>query len=167
MKRKWTEGGRSATSDGGFLFKERILPPRLFVAAIAFMIGLHFVEPVKHLLAAPWTWVGGAPALAGLVLNLWADALFKRNGTAVAPFADSTAFITDGPFSFTRNPKYLGMVLTLLGLGILLGSLTPFVVPILFAVILDRRYIAAEEAKMEQTFGAAYVAYRQRVRRWI
>jgi len=152
---------------GALLAGERILPPRLFVAAIAFMVGLHFVEPGPILWGAPWIWLGGVPALVGLVVELRAHALFERAGTPINPFAAPRVLVTEGPFALSRNPLYLGMVLALAGLAILLGSTTPFILVVLFAVIVDRRYIVHEEAALEAAFGDAWRAYGARVRRWI
>ena len=73
----------------------------------------------------------------------------------------------DGPFRFTRNPIYLGMVLLLSGAAVGLGSLSPWFVipPFILAIAFD--VIPAEEAMLTETFGDAYRAYQSRVRRWI
>jgi len=44
-----------------------------------------------------------APVLASLVLNVWADQLFKRAGTAVNPFEPSILLVLKGPFLFTQT----------------------------------------------------------------
>jgi len=62
---------------------------------------------------------------------------------------------------------YLGMVLILLGISILLGSLTPFIVVAAFAVIMEVVFIKAEEQMMEETFGLEYLEYKQKARKWI
>jgi protein-S-isoprenylcysteine O-methyltransferase Ste14 len=54
-----------------------------------------------------------------------------------------------------------------IGIAIILGTLSPFLAVIAFAVLLDRRFISAEERMLEETFGERFRAYRQRVRRWI
>ena len=70
-----------------------------------------------------------------------------------------------GPFAFTCNPMYLGLVLCLLGWAVLLDSLVPFaVVPALFALI-HFRFVLREEPFMAQRFGNLYADYRARVRR--
>jgi protein-S-isoprenylcysteine O-methyltransferase Ste14 len=79
----------------------------------------------------------------------------------------SSALVVDGPFRFTRNPVYLGMVLFLFGVGVLLGSLTPFLVIPLFALVIDRRFVRVEEAMLTKAFGPSYSAYQSRVRRWL
>jgi protein-S-isoprenylcysteine O-methyltransferase Ste14 len=98
---------------------------------------------------------------------LWVAGIFDRAGTTIKPFEESSALVTTGPFRVSRNPVYLGMVLGLLGVAVLAGSLSPFLVIPLFAVLIDRRFIQAEEAQLERTFGASYVAYKSQVRRWL
>jgi protein-S-isoprenylcysteine O-methyltransferase Ste14 len=75
--------------------------------------------------------------------------------------------VLDGPFRFSRNPMYLGMVTLLIGVAIGLGSATPWLVIPAFFFLISKRFIAAEERKMEVEFGAEYLSYRSKVRRWI
>jgi protein-S-isoprenylcysteine O-methyltransferase Ste14 len=75
--------------------------------------------------------------------------------------------MTGGPFGFSRNPMYLGMLIWLVGLAILLGSLIAFLFPILLFLLANFLLIPTEERRMEHQFGKQYVAYRQRVRRWL
>jgi len=103
----------------------------------------------------------------GLGIVFWARSLFTKVGTTVKPFQESSELVVKGPFNVTRNPMYLSMVVFLLGLGILLGSFTPFLVIPIFIWIITQRFIRVEERMLEQRFGASYLAYRARVRRWI
>jgi protein-S-isoprenylcysteine O-methyltransferase Ste14 len=83
------------------------------------------------------------------------------------PFSEPLAFVTAGPFEFTRNPMYLGMLLSLVGWLLRLGSLVPtMVIPCFFALI-HYRFVLREEPFMAEHFGDAYAAYRARVRRWL
>ncbi|MEE8233425.1 MAG: isoprenylcysteine carboxylmethyltransferase family protein, partial [Gammaproteobacteria bacterium] len=92
---------------------------------------------------------------------------FKKSGTAIRPFETSTVLVKGGPYRFTRNPMYLGMVLILIGMAIYLGSLTPwFVIPVFFLII-QEWFIKYEEPFLENTFGKEYQDYKTKVRRWI
>lgn len=62
---------------------------------------------------------------------------------------------------------YVGMVLILVGAAIAWGSVSSWIVPAGFALVLQWRFIAMEEKMLSQEFGAAYEEYRRRVRRWI
>jgi protein-S-isoprenylcysteine O-methyltransferase Ste14 len=147
--------------------QRRLLPPHFLLMAILAMVALHLGLPGRILLARPWTFVGLLPFALGGALTVRAARLFDREKTPVRPFERSTRLVLDGPYRFTRNPMYLGMVVGLLGVGVLLGSLTPFVLPILFALFLQARFIVPEEAMLERLFGADYVAFKGRVRRWL
>ena len=145
----------------------KILPPVYLFVSLALILLLHFLVPLTVIIAYPWSLFGCIPLVIGIVLNLAADKAFKIFNTTVKPFQDSTALITTGVFRISRHPMYLGMILILLGLAILMGSLTPFSVVILFAVCMDRIFIRVEERMLEENFGKAWRQYRAKVRRWI
>jgi len=100
-------------------------------------------------------------------VNLWADRLLKQKGTSVKPFEPTSVLIVDGPFRFSRNPMYLGMVLILAGIALALGTLSPWLVVPVFMWQIMRRFIVAEEAKLAAAFGNRYIEYRRKVRRWL
>jgi len=84
----------------------------------------------------------------------------------VAPTKASTALVTDGIYSWTRNPMYLGLSLILVGIGLATGSAW-FLVALPIAVFaVTKLAIEPEEVYLANKFGAAYEAYKSRVRRW-
>jgi protein-S-isoprenylcysteine O-methyltransferase Ste14 len=143
------------------------LPPVYFLGAGVLMLLLHLGLPGPQLVHWPWRWLGSLPIIGGIALAIAGERAFKRAGTAVLPFSEPSALVTTGPFAFTRNPMYVGLVLCLLGWAVLLGSVVPFaVVPTFFALI-HFRFVLREEPFMAERFGEAYAAYRARVRRWL
>lgn len=143
------------------------IPPVYFLSTGLAMLGLHRAMPIVQLLDWPWRWVGVLPILLGIALAIWGERQFKKAGTAVLPFSKPSALVTTGPFVFTRNPMYLGMMLCLLGWFLALGSLGPILVIPAFALLIHHRFVVREEAFMEQHFGDSYIAYKSRVRRWL
>jgi protein-S-isoprenylcysteine O-methyltransferase Ste14 len=62
---------------------------------------------------------------------------------------------------------YLGMTTALFGLAIFFASIVMLLAPAVFFAVIDRIVIPREEETMERLFGNDYVAYKERVRRWI
>ena len=143
------------------------MPPAYLFAAIAVMVALHFLLPGMKLLPFPWNLLGVGFLGIGVALNLVADKAFKKRQTTVKPFEEPSTLITDGVYNITRNPMYLGFVLVLLGIGVCMGSLVPFAVVPVFAVLIDVVFVRVEERMLENTFGGEWADYRNRVRRWI
>ena len=143
------------------------LPPTYFLSSLVLMAALHLFLPINRLLEMPWSLLGLAPLVPGIWLNLHADKLFKRAGTAVKPHLRSSCLVTEGPYGMSRHPMYLGMTLILIGVWILLGTLSPlFVVPV-FVVCMEALFIRPEERKMERIFEEDWARYRERVGRWL
>jgi protein-S-isoprenylcysteine O-methyltransferase Ste14 len=147
--------------------RKPVLPPTYVYVAIILMVALHFLFPVVRIIPFPWDLLGLIPLAAGVALNLSADSAFRRAKTTVKPFQESAALVTDGVYRISRHPMYLGFVLILLGLAILLGSLTPFFIVPIFAVVMDRVFIAAEERMLAEKFGQSWLDYKAEVRRWV
>lgn len=146
---------------------KRVLPPVYLLISLVAMLGLHYLFPVRQILSSPWRWLGLIPLVVGVVLNLVADFLFKRAGTTVKPFEASAALVKVGVYGISRHPMYLGLVLLTSGVAMLLGSLTPFLIVLVFGLVVDRRFIAAEEVMLEAQFEDEWREYCGRVRRWI
>lgn len=142
------------------------IPPVYLVLAIATMIALDRWLPIAGLLGRPWSYVGVIVIVAGIALAVWGERLFARAGTGIRPFTTSTALIDTGPYRFTRNPMYLGMMLVLFGGFILSGSLSPILVIPIFFWWIHNRFVLPEEAHMERHLGQAYLDYKQSTPRW-
>ncbi|OGT35148.1 MAG: hypothetical protein A2W28_01970 [Gammaproteobacteria bacterium RBG_16_51_14] len=144
----------------------KIIPPVYFLAALALMVGLHHYLPLVQLVAAPVSCAGVILISVGLLVSFWGANAFRKAGTPVKPFEQSTTLVLHGLYRHTRNPMYLGLIVMLVGTGIWLGSLSPFLVVIIFFLIIQEGFIRHEEPFLENIFGDEYRAYRSRVRRW-
>lgn len=146
---------------------QKVLPPTYLLIAIVIMVALHFLFPGAYMISFPWNLSGLIPFGIGCVLNAVADRVFKKVGTTVKPFQQSTTLIRDGVFQLTRNPMYVGFVLILLGIAIFVGSLTPYIVVIIFPILMDRLFIRNEEQMLAERFGEVWREYKRKVRRWV
>ena len=146
-----------------------VSPPVAFAIAI---LGMWLVQDRVNLGRFQFAYQGvlaGALVAIGLVLAAMALVSFKRAGTTANPVnpALSSQLVTSGVYRITRNPMYVGDAIMLAGAGVWLGSAPALVFVVAFIAFIDRAQIAVEEAALEQRFGRAYGAYRQRVRRWL
>jgi protein-S-isoprenylcysteine O-methyltransferase Ste14 len=143
------------------------LPPTYFNLSWITMTILHFTVPVYYFLPIPYNLTGILLMLPGLWMNMWASNYFNKVNTTVKPFQTSTHLVTTGFYRISRHPMYLGMLLILLGIFLLLGSLTPFIVIPVYIALINRKFILPEEKMLLKTFGEDYKNYTQKVRRWI
>jgi protein-S-isoprenylcysteine O-methyltransferase Ste14 len=144
-----------------------LLPPVWFLLSIISMVGLHLVLPVKQLFFPPITYLGLVAIALGIGTVLFCAYLFKRNQTVIVPFQESSYLIRESIFNYSRNPIYLGMIITLVGVGIYLGSFTPVLIIPLFSVLIQELFIKEEERMLEAKFGEEYREYKASVKRWI
>jgi protein-S-isoprenylcysteine O-methyltransferase Ste14 len=93
--------------------------------------------------------------------------MFRRSGQSPIPTRPTPSIIERGPYRFTRNPMYLQMVLVCIGVAVIASSAWIIVLTPVCAWALDRIAIVPEEAYLERKFGASYLAYKRRVRRWL
>ncbi len=145
----------------------RFYPPVIWLLSVVLMVALHYVVPIAKWLAWPWRAFGVLPIAVGMVVGLFAAVHFRRRDTTIIPFEQSSALIVEGPYHYSRNPLYLSMVLILVGIWILLGSLSPVLVIPLFVWWISSRFIAKEERHLELQFGRTYLEYKAKVRRWL
>ncbi len=147
--------------------KKDLLPPQILIIFMAGMVFFHFVFPINKIVFYPLTFLGLAIFLLGMAFSIWTDSFFNKYKTTIKPFEEPTSLITEGPFLFSRHPMYLSFIFILIGLAVMLGSLTPFVFPLLLFLVLEFIYVKKEEEHMKENFGQKYLDYKKRVRKWI
>ena len=149
----------------------RVFPPAVPLVAILAGFGLQYVWPINIGAAIPGLvryWLGGA-ILAGAILLLggWSVLLMRRSGQSENPWKPTTHIIERGPYSFTRNPMYLQMVVACIGVAVILGNVWILLLAFVCAWALQVLAILPEEEYLERKFGEQYLAYKKRVRRWL
>ncbi len=91
----------------------------------------------------------------------------RRAGTTVRPDRGTDHLVTDGPFSFTRNPLYVAGTMLVLGIGLVSGIVWFLLLAILAAFTVQKLAIEREESHLQARFGETYLDYARHVRRWI
>jgi protein-S-isoprenylcysteine O-methyltransferase Ste14 len=145
----------------------KIKPPTYLLISIFIMLALHFLFPVILIVPTGWNLLGVIPLAIGITINLMADKAFHLAETPVCPFEGSSSLVTTGIYGISRNPMYLGFILILIGIAVLLRSLTPYVVVLAFAILMNEAFVSVEERRLASTFGAEWLAYKAHTRRWL
>jgi len=141
-------------------------PPVIFGLAWILGFALEWIAPTGHLLPGWTLTIGRAIAALGIALDVWAMAAMTSAGTNIMPNHSAQHLVTSGPFSFTRNPIYLGNTLFTIGIGLGIGAL--WFLPLAFAaaLLVERLAIRREEVHLASRFGADWTAYAARAPRW-
>jgi protein-S-isoprenylcysteine O-methyltransferase Ste14 len=144
-----------------------IYPPVWLLFGLVAVFSCSEFYPGPRFISLAAQLAGSAIIVAGLLLLISANGLFTKAGTEVIPFREVKTLVTSGVYRYSRNPMYLGMVLVLLGCATTVGATTALLVPPVFMVIIEWRFIRPEEAMLRDLFPDAYAAYCARVRRWL
>ncbi|HEY0849346.1 MAG TPA: isoprenylcysteine carboxylmethyltransferase family protein [Bradyrhizobium sp.] len=145
-------------------------PPIIYLAAIGVGISLNALLPLpwfRQPLSGVLFVLGWLMIVAFVGLNVSAIRTMRRAGTTVRPDRGTDHLVTDGPFSFTRNPLYLAGIMLVLGIGLILGIAWFLLLAILAAFAVQKLAIEREERHLQARFGETYLDYARRVRRWI
>ena len=146
---------------------KQILPPRLFFICCMAMIICSFLFPAGNYLPKPWNNLGFILFFIGLAMVRKIQGRFQTVGTEINTFKPPQKLVTSGLFTYSRNPIYLGFTIALVGVALVVGNLFAFDGLLAFIFAANFWYIPFEEAALEKQFGADYLAYKKKVRRWI
>lgn len=145
-------------------------PPLIFATAlgISWLLGMLIplsvlpasLTVVALMLGAPLCVLAAGIALSGIFA-------FRRAGTHIEPHKPSLVLVDDGPYRFTRNPMYVGLILLMLGISLMVSLDWGLLIAPVFALVLHHGVVLREEAYLENKFGDPYRAYLERTRRWV
>jgi protein-S-isoprenylcysteine O-methyltransferase Ste14 len=89
------------------------------------------------------------------------------NNTTFEAGGNPSSLVTGRPYSYSRNPIYLGFLLIAVGTGTILSSLSAFIAPIIFFLVVNTIIIPFEENRLQKNFSIEYEKYKASVRRWL
>jgi protein-S-isoprenylcysteine O-methyltransferase Ste14 len=113
-----------------------------------------------------WTrGLGVVMIVVGAVLLLAAISWLAHEG--VKPYPPIERLITTGPYAYTRNPMYLGVILILLGQGLLFGSLGVAIYGLCLLAVFHIFEITLDDPFIKKKIGKPYEDYLRDVPGWI
>src|SRR5215831_2331857 len=148
------------TTAGNFLFRYR---NSLFPLACVLLF-LPGPDPFPDPLQAAA--VGAVIAALGQIVRAATIGLryVIRGGRGRRVYAED--LVTEGIYSHTRNPMYVGNLLIMVGVAIASNSWVTLAVAVPLGIFMYTSIVAAEEEYLQARFGAAFSAYCRDVPRW-
>ena len=142
-------------------------PPALYAVTLSIGLVLSFIFPVSFL-SRPVSLLLAVLALIGAGwISTSAFRVMNRAQTAIDPAKPTTAIVSDGVFSLSRNPLYLSLTLLYIAISLLFSVLWALLLLLPLLVVVQIGVIQREEIYLERKFGDEYLRYKAQVRRWI
>ncbi len=117
-------------------------------------------HPVTDLLAGML--IGG-----GLLMMAVAVVQMRQHHTTFIPHKHASFLVTNGVFSHSRNPIYLGDAMVLLGCILHWSAWPSLVLVPLFMWVITDRFIHEEESWLKEDFGPEFDQWSRKTRRWL
>jgi protein-S-isoprenylcysteine O-methyltransferase Ste14 len=136
--------------------------PGIVAFALPIWIGISAHHPVRYLLLA-----ATVLALGTLLLLACVREFYVSGRGTLAPWSPPRHLVTSGPYRWSRNPMYIGVVTILGGWWLLWDSGTLLSYALVVGCVFYVRVLVVEEPWAARHFGAAWQAYRATVPRWI
>ena len=161
--------GKTANTRSPLLLLLRIPVPWVFVLTYVLGAGLEYALPFGAGNGAlPGVSVAGGVLFGmGAVIAGWGLLTFRAACTTTVPGQTSSRLVTWGPYRFSRNPMYIGLIVAYLGEAGILRQVWPVFLLTLTAAYVNWIVIPVEESKLKEVFAEEYDRYRMRVRRWL
>jgi protein-S-isoprenylcysteine O-methyltransferase Ste14 len=135
--------------------------PSLIVAGASYIDGLLGLPRFTPGLAT--TIIALMLIIPGLLLVEWTVKLqFSLGKGTPIPIVATRRLITEGPYSYSRNPMATGTTLVYVGVAIWVGSLSAVALALTYPTFIVAYTKLFEEKELEKRFGSEYLEYKRR-----
>ncbi len=148
----------------------KLSPSTLFLMTFAVSMVLSWYMPWQISLLVDASFVrilGIVLLLVSLTLNTLSYRAFQKYNTPYAPFSEPQVLIQKGIFGLSRNPVYLALILSQLGLAFVFDSIWLVLGSVVLFCALDYLIVPQEEKILAHTFKETYLHYKRVTRRWL
>ncbi|MCR9154101.1 MAG: isoprenylcysteine carboxylmethyltransferase family protein [Bacteroidetes bacterium] len=159
--------GKDAHGYNGKVFSCILLIELLVVSIYAFIPNwLVFLLPIWYLEQDTLIYIGWGLIVSSLLFVWLAQFNMKESWRIGIDEVNKTELVTGGLFTFSRNPVFLGIVTTNIGLFLIVPNAISLLILAVTIVTLNTQ-IRLEEEFLAKEFGSKYSQYKNEVRRWI
>jgi len=159
-------------TDSAHDFLGKVSAPITSLIFIVALVNLFYPEGLQYF--APFTWLeisilkytGFAFIHFALLWIIVAQVQMSNSWRVGIDHSAKTELKTNGLFSVSRNPVFLGMLVTLAGIFFILPNAITLLVATV-SVMLFQVQVRLEEEYLSKTHANTYIVYCKKVRRWI
>lgn len=147
----------------------KVFTALLAVAILLFSVypaGYRYLRPLAYLMKPIIFWAGIALMHVSMLWFIIAQYQMGQSWRIGIDEANQTELKQVGQFGVSRNPIFLGMVVSLLGIFLVLTNLLTAIC-LVSSYLLIAIQIRLEEEFLHKQHGANYTAYKNKVRRWL
>jgi protein-S-isoprenylcysteine O-methyltransferase Ste14 len=144
-----------------------VRPPLVYLISLASGAVIQFARPLPFLPATFAVPLGVPLVVIAIALFAYAVTTFRSAGTPVPARKPTTVIVRTGPYRFSRNPIYLAFSLFQFGIANWVNSVWLLATLVGAVALVHHVVIRREEQYLERRFGAQYLDYKARVRRWL
>lgn len=143
-----------------------IIIPFVLITYIFFEEVYRYLIPIFYLETTLLDFAGMLIMLIGFVICYTAQ-LYMRNSWKIGIDKEAeTILVTTGIFKFSRNPFFLGSLISYTGLFLILPNIITFSIGIAYYILIQIQ-VRLEEENLNKTLGNSYQDYCAKVKRWI
>jgi protein-S-isoprenylcysteine O-methyltransferase Ste14 len=149
----------------GFIMK--VLIVLLFVAVLTYSMSekmYSYLVPISYLQTQTLTIIGMALIHIALVWISFAQFQMSNSWRIGIDEKNKTKLVTDGVFSISRNPIFLGMIISVLGLFFIVPNALTFFLTITTYIVIQIQ-IRLEEEFLQKQHSQDYVSYKLKTKR--
>ena len=115
-----------------------------------------------------YQYLGSMIFILGFMLMLICIANFAIRGRGtLSPVDPTKKLVIGGPYKFSRNPMYVGVMMILIGESIFFQSTATCIYSLVIFIAFYTFVVFFEEPYLRERFGDEYNRYVRNVRRWV
>ncbi len=136
-----------------------------YFLAIIVGVFLDTIFPIKVFHYQNYQYVGLVIIILSTLLIIWAKRTSRWSSEEKK--ANRRFDFHRGPYKFSRSPTHLGLSMTTLGFGLMIGSFFVFLLMVIVMIFTKMVFLKKEELLLEKKYGQAYYDYKQKVKTWL
>ncbi len=151
----------------GFVYK--IMTTLTWLSIIPFSFATKFysyLNPIEYLEIEEVKLVGVGLVILAFTWTGIAQIQMSSSWRIGIDYEEKTDLISHGLFNYSRNPIFLGILITYLGTFLIAPNTISFTV-LLVTFFIIQTQVRLEEEYLESVQGQTYIDYKKKVRRWL